>query len=151
MDLMILIGLLGLFLLMGAPVAFALGAASLLTFLWLDIPLLVPFQRMAAGMNVFALMAIPFFVFAGDLMYRAGIAERLVRVADAAFGRSRGGLGQVAVGASAMFGAVSGSAVASVSALGSSLMPMMEATAREMTTPAKYVNAVLPKVLSQVP
>ena len=119
--LLILFGLLAL----GVPVAFALGAASLALFLWLDIPLVVAFQRMAAGMNVFSLMAIPFFVFAGDLMARSGIALRLVNVAEAAFGRSQGGLGQVDVGASMMFGAVSGSAAASVSALGSTLMPMM--------------------------
>ncbi|MCL4157676.1 UNVERIFIED_CONTAM: hypothetical protein GTU68_020525 [Idotea baltica] len=111
---------------MGVPVAFSLGASSLATFLLLDIPSIVAFQRMASGMNVFTLMAIPFFVFAGDLMARTGIAERLVRVAEAAFGRSRGGLGQVDVGASMMFGAVSGSAVASVSAMGSTLMPMMK-------------------------
>ncbi|MCU0883070.1 MAG: TRAP transporter large permease [Hyphomonadaceae bacterium] len=127
MELTILIVALFAFLLMGVPVAFALGAASLLTFIALDISPLVPFQRMAAGINSFSLMAIPFFVFAGDLMLRAGIAERLVRVADAMLGRVRGGLGQVDVGASMMFGGVSGSAVASVSALGSTLMPMMKA------------------------
>jgi len=112
-------------LVLGVPVAMALLAASLLTFMLLDVDLVVGVQRLASGINVFSLMAIPFFVFAGDLMYRAGIAERLVRVADAALGRTRGGLGQVNVGASMMFGAVSGSAVASVSALGSALMPMM--------------------------
>lgn len=127
MELSILIIALFVFLVMGVPVAFALGAASLLTFLALDISPLVPFQRMAAGINSFSLMAIPFFVFAGDLMLRAGIAERLVKVADAMLGRVRGGLGQVDVGASMMFGGVSGSAVASVSALGSTLMPMMKA------------------------
>jgi TRAP-type uncharacterized transport system fused permease subunit len=58
-------------------------------------------------------------------MHRAGIAERLIRVADAALGRMRGGLGQVDVGASMLFGAVSGSAIASVSGIGSSLVPMM--------------------------
>lgn len=125
MELTVLIGVLLALLIMGVPVAFALGAASLATFYMLDIPLIVGFQRMAAGMNIFALMAIPFFVFAGDLMHRAGIAERLIRVADAALGRTRGGLGQVDVGASMMFGAVSGSAIASVSAIGSTLGPMM--------------------------
>ncbi len=125
MELAFLLLSLAILLAMGVPVAFALGAASLATFFILDIPSIVAFQRMAAGMNVFTLMAIPFFVFAGDLMARTGIAERLVRVAEAAFGRSRGGLGQVDVGASMMFGAVSGSAVASVSAMGSTLMPMM--------------------------
>jgi tripartite ATP-independent transporter DctM subunit len=125
MELTVLIGVLVLLLVMGVPVAFALGVASLATFFMLDIPLIVAFQRMAAGMNVFSLMAIPFFVFAGDLMHRAGIAERLIRVADAALGRTRGGLGQVNVGASMLFGAVSGSAIASVSAIGSTLGPMM--------------------------
>ncbi len=126
MELMFLIGLLLLLLIIGVPVAFALGVASLATFYILDIPLIVGFQRMAASMNIFALMAIPFFVFAGDLMHRAGIAERLIKVADAALGRTRGGLGQVDVGASMMFGAVSGSAIASVSAIGSTLGPMMK-------------------------
>ena len=125
MELAVLIGVLLALLIIGVPVAFALGAASLVTFFMLDIPLVVAFQRMAASMNIFALMAIPFFVFAGDLMHRAGIAERLIRVADAALGRTRGGLGQVDVGASMLFGAVSGSAIASVSAIGSTLGPMM--------------------------
>ena len=125
MGLAILLFSLLALLVLGVPVAMALLAASLLTFMFLDVDLVVAVQRLASGINVFSLMAIPFFVFAGDLMYRAGIAERLVRVADAALGRTRGGLGQVNVGASMMFGAVSGSAVASVSALGSALMPMM--------------------------
>jgi tripartite ATP-independent transporter DctM subunit len=135
MELALLIGVLFLLLIMGLPVAFALGIASLITFYVLDIPLIVGFQRMAASMNLFALMAIPFFVFAGDLMHRAGIAERLIRVADAALGQRRGGLGQVGVGASMMFGAVSGSAIASVSAIGSTLGPMM----REKGYDADYV------------
>ena len=135
MELALLIGVLFLLLIMGLPVAFALGIASLMTFYVLDIPLIVGFQRMAASMNLFALMAIPFFVFAGDLMHRAGIAERLIRVADAALGQRRGGLGQVGVGASMMFGAVSGSAIASVSAIGSTLGPMM----REKGYDADYV------------
>jgi tripartite ATP-independent transporter DctM subunit len=125
MELTVLLLSLLVLLLIGVPVAFALAVSSIITFLMLDIPLVVAFQRMAAGMNVFALMAIPFFVFAGDLMHRAGIAERLIRVADAALGRIRGGLGQVNVGSSMLFGAVSGSAIASVSAIGSTLTPLM--------------------------
>lgn len=110
----------------GMPVAFALGVSSLATFILIDIPVIVAFQRMVAGINVFALMAIPFFIFAGELMARTGIAERLVRVAQASVGHTRGGLGQVDIGASMMFGAVSGSAVASVSAMGSTIMPIMK-------------------------
>jgi tripartite ATP-independent transporter DctM subunit len=126
MALTLLLLLLAVLLIAGLPVAFALGAASLAAFFMLDIPAIVAFQRLAAGMNVFALMAIPFFVFAGELMARTGIAERLIHVAEGAFGRTRGGLGQVDVGASMLFGAVSGSAAASVSAMGSTLIPMMK-------------------------
>lgn len=126
MALTLLLLLLFLLLFAGVPVAFALGAASLAAFFMLDIPVIVAFQRLAAGMNIFSLMAIPFFVFAGELMARTGIAERLIRVAEGAFGRTRGGLGQVDVGASMLFGAVSGSAAASVSAMGSTLIPMMK-------------------------
>ena len=126
MEIFVLFGVLFLLLALGVPVAFALFGAALATFAVADIPLIVAVQRMAAGISVFTLMAIPFFIFAGDLMYRAGIAERLVRVADAAFGRVRGGLGLVDVGASMMFGAVSGSAIASASAIGSTMVPLMD-------------------------
>ena len=118
MELAVLLIVLVGCLMMGVPVAFSLLTASIACFLTLDIPLVVVFQRMASGISVFTLMAIPFFIFAGDLMYRSGIAERLVHIAEAAFGRSRGGLGMVNVGASALFGAVSGSAIASASAMG---------------------------------
>lgn len=119
---LVLFGLLAL----GVPVAFSLLGASIATFLVMDIPLVVVFQRLAAGVSVFSLMAIPFFIFAGDLMYRSGIAQRLVEVAEAMLGRTRGGLGLVNVGASTMFGAVSGSAIACASAMGSTLMPLMK-------------------------
>jgi tripartite ATP-independent transporter DctM subunit len=126
MELVILFGALTLLLCLGVPVAFALGGAAIVTFLFLDIPLVVPFQQMAAGMNAFTLLAIPFFVFTGELMTRSGIADRIINVATAIFGRSRGGLGQVSVGAAMMFGSVSGSAVATVSAVGATLIPKMK-------------------------
>ncbi|WP_114520688.1 TRAP transporter large permease [Altererythrobacter sp. ZODW24] len=126
MEILVLFGVLLLLLALGVPVAFSLLGAALATFWLIDIPLVVAVQRMAAGISVFTLMAIPFFIFAGDLMYRSGIADRLVSVADVAFGRVRGGLGLVDVGASMMFGAVSGSAIASASAIGSTMVPLME-------------------------
>lgn len=126
MELLVLFGGLFLLLALGVPVGFALLGASLACFSIIGIPPVVAVQRVAAGISVFTLMAIPFFIFAGDLMYRAGIAERLVRVADAAVGRVRGGLGIVDVGASMMFGAVSGSAIASASAIGSTMVPLMK-------------------------
>ncbi len=126
MELIILMITLFVLLALGVPVAYSLLGASIATFLAMDIPLVVVFQRLAAGVSVFSLMAIPFFIFAGDLMYRSGIAQRLVEVAEAMLGRTRGGLGLVNVGASTMFGAVSGSAIASASAMGSTLMPLMK-------------------------
>jgi tripartite ATP-independent transporter DctM subunit len=125
MELLVLFGVLFILLAIGVPVAFSLLAAALCCFAAMGIPPIVAVQRVAAGISVFTLMAIPFFIFAGDLMYRAGIADRLVRVADAAVGRVRGGLGIVDVGASMMFGAVSGSAIASASAIGSTMVPLM--------------------------
>lgn len=125
MEIAILLVLLIILLAMGVPVAFALLGSAMVTFFVLDIPMVVAFQRMASGVSVFSLMAIPFFIFAGDLMYRSGIAERLVQIAEGTFGRPRGGLGLVNVGASSLFGAVSGSAIASASAMGSTLMPLM--------------------------
>jgi tripartite ATP-independent transporter DctM subunit len=150
MELAILMGVLFVLLAIGVPVAFALMGASIACFIALDIPLVVVFQRMAAGVSTFSLMAIPFFVFAGDLMYRAGIADRLVQIAEAAFGRSRGGLGVVTVGASTLFGAVSGSAIASASAIGSTIMPSMKARgygddyAVNVTATAAIVGLLIP-------
>lgn len=126
MEILVLFAALFILLAIGVPVAFALLGASLACFAAMGIPPIVAVQRVASGISVFTLMAIPFFIFAGDLMYRAGIAERLVRVAEAAVGRTRGGLGLVNVGASMMFGAVSGSAIASASAIGSTMVPLMK-------------------------
>ena len=93
---------------------------------FLDIPIVAAFQRMAAGMNLFALMAIPFFIYAGELMNHTGIARRLIELSNAALGRMVGGLGVVNVASNMMFGAMSGSAVASASAMGSALIPEMK-------------------------
>jgi tripartite ATP-independent transporter DctM subunit len=109
----------------GLPIAFGLGLAALLTALYEGVPAMIIFQRMVAGMNVFSLLAIPFFIFAGELMMRGGIAMRLVRFAEALVGRVRGGLGVVNVFSSMLFGGISGSAVADTSALGSVMIPMM--------------------------
>lgn len=125
MELVVLFGCFAVLLALGVPVAFCLGLSALATLFYLDIPLIVAFQRMAAGVDVFALLAIPFFVYAGELMNQSGIAARLVRLAESMLGRVRGGLGQVSVLSCMMFGAVSGSAVAATSAMGSALTPIM--------------------------
>jgi len=126
MGLALLLGIFALCLVMGVPVAFALGVAAIAAFFFEGLPLVVGFQRIISGINVFSLMAIPFFIFAGELMFHGGIAIRLVRFASAAVGAVRGGLGVVNVLSSMLFGGISGSAVADISALGSILIPVMK-------------------------
>ena len=126
MGLLILFGVFAFCVIIGTPVAFALGVASVSAFFYEGLPLMIAFQRIISGISIFALMAIPFFIFAGDLMFHGGIAIRLVRFASSAVGAVRGGLGIVNVFASMLFGGISGSAVADVSALGSILIPIMK-------------------------
>ncbi|WP_191059968.1 TRAP transporter large permease [Geminicoccus harenae] len=125
MAMAILFGAFSFLLLIGMPVAFCLGIASVATVFYMGIPPVVVFQQLNSGINVFAMMAIPFFIFAGDLMIRGGIAERLIRFAASLVGHLRGGLGQVNVLTSTMFGGISGSAVADASAVGGIMIPQM--------------------------
>ena len=100
------------------PVGFALITARLATVLYLDLPSIVVVQQTVAGASTVSLIAIPLFIFAGELMMRGGISERLIAFASSLVGHVRGGLGQVNVLASLLFGGVSGSAIADVSAIG---------------------------------
>ncbi len=126
MGLVVLLGIFAACVVVGIPVAFALGIAAVSAFFYEGLPLIIAFQRIISGINVFSLMAIPFFIFAGELMFHGGIAIRLVRFASAAVGALRGGLGIVNVFSSMLFGGISGSAVADISALGSILIPVMK-------------------------
>lgn len=126
MEPLILFGTFTVLLLIGTPVAFCLGAASLATVLYMGLPPVVVFQRLNSGVSVFALMAIPFFIFAGELMVRGDIARRLVALAGAAVGHARGGLGQVNIAASVLFGGISGSAAADATAIGGLMIPQMK-------------------------
>ncbi|MDO5641041.1 MAG: TRAP transporter large permease [Paracoccus sp. (in: a-proteobacteria)] len=127
MELFILFGSFTALLLIGTPVAFCLGASSFFTVLYLGMPPVVVFQRLNSGVSVYALMAIPFFIFAGDLMVRGDIARRLIALAAGLIGHVRGGLGQVNITASLMFGGISGSAAADASAIGGLMVPQMKA------------------------
>lgn len=126
MGLAVLLGLFAFCVVIGVPVAFALGVAAVAAFIFEGLPAMIGFQRIISGINIFSLMAIPFFIFAGELMFHGGIAARLVRFASAAVGAVRGGLGIVNVFSSMLFGGISGSAVADISALGSILVPVMK-------------------------
>ncbi len=105
-----------LFLLLGVPVAFSIGLSALATLAYEGLPLEVGFQQMTSGMGIFSFLAIPFFIFAGELMLYGGIADRIVNFARALVGHVRGGLGMSNVVACTLFGGVSGSPVADVSA-----------------------------------
>jgi tripartite ATP-independent transporter DctM subunit len=138
------------FLLLGVPVAFAIGLSAVCTILWEGLPLAVVFQRMTSGMNIFSFLAIPFFIFAGELMLHGGIADRIVAFAKSLVGHIRGGLGMSNVVACTLFGGVSGSAVADVSAMGSVMIPMMKRAgyhadyAVNVTTHAALVGVLMP-------
>jgi tripartite ATP-independent transporter DctM subunit len=138
------------FLLLGVPVAFAIGLSAVCTILWEGLPLAVVFQRMTSGMNIFSFLAIPFFIFAGELMLHGGMADRIVQFARNLVGHIRGGLGMSNVVACTLFGGVSGSAVADVSAMGSVMIPMMKKAgyhadyAVNVTTHAALVGVLMP-------
>ena len=150
MELTVLLGSFLLLLLIGTPVAFALGAATLATVVYMDLPPVVVVQQLASGMNVFSMLAIPFFSVAGDLMLRGQIADRLVNLAAAMVGHLRGGLGQVNIVAATLFGGVSGSAVADASAVGGVMIPQMKARgyapdyAVNITANAALIDLLIP-------
>jgi tripartite ATP-independent transporter DctM subunit len=114
------------FLLLAVPVAFAVGMAAVLG-LWWDgrYPLLTVLKQAFEGVDSFVLLAIPLFILAGALMETGGIAVRLVRLAQALVGRIRGGLSMAVVVAEYVFSGISGSTVADVSAIGSTMIPPM--------------------------
>ncbi len=111
----------------GVPISFSIGLATvgsmLLMFPW-DIAVITVAQRLANGLDNFALLAIPFFIFAGTLMNSGGIAIRLINLAQVMVGRVPGSLGHVNVLANMMFGSISGSAVAAAAAVGGTLNPI---------------------------
>ena len=139
-----------LLLLLGVPVAFSIGLASVATILAGGLPVAIVFQKMVGGMQVFSFLAIPFFVFAGELMLYGGIADRIVKFANSLVGHVRGGLGMSNVVGCTLFGGVAGSPLADVSAMGSVMIPLMKKEgyhadyAVNVTTHAALVGALMP-------
>jgi tripartite ATP-independent transporter DctM subunit len=135
---------------LGVPVAFAIGLSSVATILAAGLPVAVVFQKMVGGMQVFSFLAIPFFIFAGELMLYGGIAERIIRFANSLVGHVRGGLGMSNVLGCTIFGGVAGSPMADVSAIGSVMIPLMKKEgydtdyAVNVTTHASLVGAIMP-------
>lgn len=109
------------------PIAVALGLAGIVGLLFMgNIPLTVVAQRMFTSNDSFPLLAIPYFMLAGELMTKGGVSKRLVRFAGALVGHFRGGLGGIAILASSFFAALSGSNAATVAAIGSVMIPTMK-------------------------
>ncbi|SFO31128.1 TRAP transporter, DctM subunit [Candidatus Pantoea varia] len=126
MDALILIGSLLVLLLVGFPVAFAVGLSAFIGAWWIDLPLEAVVIQITNGINKFSLLTIPFFILAGAIMAEGGIARRLVNFAYIFVGFIRGGLSLVNIVASTFFGAISGSSVADTASIGSVMIPQME-------------------------
>ena len=125
MDIFTLIGSLLLLIVIGVPVAYALGLAALVAAWWASIPYEAVMIKIATGVNSFTLLAIPFFVLAGAIMAEGGMARRLVGMAFVFVGWIRGGLSLVNILASSFFGCISGSSVADTASIGTVMIPQM--------------------------
>ena len=138
------------FTLMGVPIVFSLGVANLVMLVVMDLPFMVLPAEIISGMNSFPLLAIPFFMFVGEVMNRGGIAKRLVDFADSLVGHITGGLGHVSILSSMFFGGICGSAVAEAAAIGGLLVPPMvrqgypPALAGAITASAAVIGIIIP-------
>lgn len=114
------------FLLIGVPVAFCLGLAALVMMGLQNFGYEVLVQKMVGGIDSFPLLAVPFFMLAGEIMNTGGIAKRIIKLSNALVGHVTGGLGMVNIVASMFFGGISGSSVADTAAIGGLLIPSMK-------------------------
>jgi tripartite ATP-independent transporter DctM subunit len=126
-EALMLFGSFVLFITIGVPIGFAIGISTLCTLaLYTNIPLVMVAQNAIAGCDSFPLMAIPFFILAGNLMSTGGVAKRLLEFASMLFGAITGGLAMVTTVSCMFFAAISGSAMATTSAIGSFMIPAMK-------------------------
>jgi len=146
-----------LFLLMGVPIAISLGIASLCAIIkYTTVSLVIVPQVMFSAVDSFPLMAIPFFVLAGNVMAQGGISRRLIKFASALVGTLTGGLAHVSILASMFFAAISGSSAATTAAIGSVMIPEMEKRGYEKGFSAAVVAAagitgvVIPPSISMI-
>ena len=144
-------------LLIGVPIAFAMGLSAVtILVIGTDVPLLVLPQRFFSSLDSFPLMAIPLFILAGNLMNVSGITQAIVRFASSLIGHVRGGLGQVNILTSVLFSGISGSAAADVAAVGSMLLPAMKREGYKpewsvvITAASAILGAIIPPSLLMV-
>lgn len=141
----------------GVPIAFAMGLSAVLALVFEGgVPLLVLPQRVFSSLDSFSLLAIPLFLFAGELMNMGGVTVAIVKLARALVGHLRGGLGQVNIVTSIIFAGISGSAAADCAAVGSMLLPAMarEGYKREwsavITASASILGPIIPPSILMV-
>ncbi|MFA0441041.1 hypothetical protein BCU70_00570 [Vibrio sp. 10N.286.49.C2] len=141
LPVVVLFGTLFVFLVLGVPIAFSIGLSSLLTIFLhfsIDKAAILTSQQLLGGLDNFGLLALPFFIFAGNLMNSGGIAKRLINFAMLIGGKLPGSLCHVNVIANMMFGSLSGSATASAAAVGGLMGPMQD----EKKYPKAFSSAV---------
>lgn len=145
-----------LLLAIGFPIAFALGISAFTYLLFSDIPLMVIPQKMYAGIDVFVLLSIPGFILAGNLMNASGITGRIINFCNALLGHIRGGLGLANVGASMLFGGISGTAIADTASIGSVMIPAMKKEGYDapfscaVTASSSTIGPVIPPSLPMI-
>ena len=127
MESIMLFGIFFVLLFLSVPIGYAIGIATIITMInFTTISPIMIAQNAVAGVDSFPLLAIPFFMLAGNLMSSGGIAKRLVNFFESIIGHITGGLGMVTVVVCMFFAAISGSAVATVSAVGAFMIPQMD-------------------------
>ncbi|MCX7786829.1 MAG: TRAP transporter large permease [Spirochaetes bacterium] len=137
-------------LILGVPVAFSLGSATVVYLYLKGVSVGLIAQRMFTGLDSFPFMAIPFFILAGDLMNTSGITKKLVNFANVLVGHIKGGLGHVNIVSCMFFAGITGSAIADASAVGSMLIPAMEEEGFDLdfsaglTASAAIVGPIIP-------
>ena len=150
MTIAVAIGAFVVLLLLSMPISFAIGLAAVAAgaTLW-SVDNTTVVQQMVAAVNSFPLLAVIFFIFAGVLMARGGVSTRLVRMSEVVVGRVPGGLAQINILSSMLFGGVSGSAVADVSSIGSVMIPAMEKDGyrRDYATSVTLTSAVMGPII----
>lgn len=137
----ILFGTFLVLLVIGVPIAFAIAVAGVAVLLAGDVNLLIVVQRMFASTDSFPLVAVPFFILAGDLLARGAMSQTLVSFAESLLGRIRGGLSAVAVAAGMFFAAISGSGAATTAAVGATLIPELKKRNYDESSSAALVAA----------
>ncbi|MGI6034471.1 MAG: TRAP transporter large permease [Limnochordia bacterium] len=157
MEVAILLGVLGVNIILGVPLPFALGVTSLVALFYIGgIPLVIIPQRLIAGLNSFGLLAIPFFILVGALMNESGITKRIIAFSNCLVGHFTGGLALVNIVASVFFAGISGSATADTSAIGGILIPAMIEEGYEpefavaVTATSSTVGPIIPPSITMV-